>query len=154
MCSWWWAKESPRNMYSRLEINKSGIVASCWSSFMIILAMHGHMKVKFLVTLRLQAFLFLNDNYMQYKLSKHNTHHLYSIWTSYLKINAFSRNATISFKTSTVYILHRIYVTDEAPTDQGTYKCELGGTFWFLRTGIVISLTTVHMYRNMLQKFI
>jgi hypothetical protein len=35
-----------RNMYSRLEINKSRIVASCWSSFIIILVMHGHMNVK------------------------------------------------------------------------------------------------------------
>jgi hypothetical protein len=33
-----------RNMYSRLAINKSRIVTSCWSSFIIILVMHGHMN--------------------------------------------------------------------------------------------------------------
>jgi hypothetical protein len=35
-----------RNMYSRLEINKSRIAASCWSSFVIILVLHGHMNIK------------------------------------------------------------------------------------------------------------
>jgi hypothetical protein len=36
-----------QNMYSRIEINKSKIVASCWSPFVIILAMNEHMQVKF-----------------------------------------------------------------------------------------------------------
>jgi hypothetical protein len=36
-----------RNMKNRIEINKSKIVASAWSSFVIILVMHGHMNVKF-----------------------------------------------------------------------------------------------------------
>jgi hypothetical protein len=35
-----------RNMYSRPEINKSRIVASCWLSFIIILVMHDHMDIK------------------------------------------------------------------------------------------------------------
>jgi hypothetical protein len=35
-----------QNIYSRLEVNKSRIVASCWSSFIIILVMHGHMSLK------------------------------------------------------------------------------------------------------------
>jgi hypothetical protein len=34
------------NMYSRLEINKSRIIASYWSSFIIVLVMHGHMNIK------------------------------------------------------------------------------------------------------------
>jgi hypothetical protein len=40
-----------RNIYSRLEINKSRIVASCWSSFITILVMHGHTNVKLKMSL-------------------------------------------------------------------------------------------------------
>jgi hypothetical protein len=43
-----------RNMYSRLEINKSKIVASYWSSFITILAMHRHMNVKLVTIVAVQ----------------------------------------------------------------------------------------------------
>jgi hypothetical protein len=54
-----------QNMYSRLEINKSRIVASHRSSFIIILVMHGHMNIK----LSLQSVF--------------HTHWLLSLWIYY-----------------------------------------------------------------------
>ena len=73
-------------------------------------------------TLCLKIFIFLNDNYTQHILLKHNINHFCSIKPSYLTINVFSCSTDMSFKASTVYILHIIYVTDEAAIDQGTYK--------------------------------
>ena len=57
--------------------------------------------------------------------------------------NVFSHSVTLNFK---IYPYIYIIVTDEATTDQGTYKLHLFSSNWFLRISIVFSLGMLHMY--------
>ena len=61
--------------------------------------------------------------------------------------NVFNHRVTISFKISSVTSF-TYKLTDEAAIEQRNYTQQLRGSTWFVRTGIMFSLKTVHMYRT------
>jgi hypothetical protein len=52
LCSWWWVEELPETCRAICRSKLGGEnIASCWLYFRVILVMHGHMNVTFLILL-------------------------------------------------------------------------------------------------------